>query len=162
MEKNYPTDLTDNEWKTIQHFFNKRPHRGGRPYVYSKRGIVNAIFYILRSGCAWRLLPHDFPPSSVVYNHFREWEVQGLWEKINAKLSQKYRVMKGRKSRPSAAVIDSQSERTTEKGVLAEDMMERRRLKEEKGISSLIHKGSCSRQKLQALILAIKKARSSC
>lgn len=156
MEKNYPTDLTDNEWKMIQHFFNKRPHRGGRPYVYSKRQIVNAIFYILRSGCAWRLLPRDFPSWSVVYNHFREWEVQGLWEKINATLSQKYRAMKGREARPNAAVIDSQSARTTEKGVPAEDMMERRRLKEEKGISSLIHKGSCSRQKLQVLISAIK------
>ncbi len=160
MEKNYPTDLTDAEWKMIQHFFYKRPHRGGRPYVYNKRAIVNAIFYILRSGCAWRLLPRDFPQWSVVYNHFREWEVQGIWEKINAKLVQKYRVVKGRKSKPSAAIIDSQSVRTTEKGVLAEDMMEQRRLKEEKGISSLIHKGSCSRQKLRVLILAIKKAQS--
>ena len=129
--------------------------------MYSKRQIVNAIFYILRSGCAWRLLPRDFPRWSVVYNHFREWEVQGIWEKINAKLSQKYRAVNGRKARPSAAVIDSQSARTTEKGVLVEDMMEQRRLKEEKGISSLIHKVSCSRQKLQVLISAIKKARSS-
>jgi putative transposase len=89
MEQNYPTDLTDAEWKMIRHFFNKRPHRGGRPCVYSKRDVVNAVFYVLRSGCAWRLLPRDFPRWSVVYNHFREWEVQGVWEKINEKLSQK-------------------------------------------------------------------------
>ena|ERR1700739_1479048 len=160
MQQNYPTDLTDAEWKMIQHFFNKRPNRGGRPCLYNKRDVVNAIFYVLRSGCAWRLLPHDFPRWSVVYNHFREWEVQGVWERINAKLSQKYRAGKGRELKPSAAIIDSQSVRTTEKGVLTEDMMEQRRLKEEKGISSLIPKGFCSRQKLQVLISAIKKARS--
>lgn len=160
MDKNYPTDLTDNEWSMIQHFFNKRPHRGGRPYVHSKRHIVNAIFYVLRSGCAWRLLPRDFPRWNTVYNHFREWETQGIWEKINAKLSQKWRAANGRGAKPSAAVIDSQSARTTEKGVLTEDMMGPRRLKDEKGISSLIHKGSCSRQKLQVLISAIKKVRS--
>lgn len=58
--KTYPTDLSDKEWKMIERFFRKRQHRGGRPYTHSKREIVNAIFYVLRSGCAWRLLPHDF------------------------------------------------------------------------------------------------------
>jgi len=58
MDKHYPTDLTDKEWGMIQPFFNQKAHRGGRPYVYSRRQIVNAIFYILRAGCAWRLLPN--------------------------------------------------------------------------------------------------------
>lgn len=162
MHKQYPTDLTDNEWGLIQHFFKKRPHRGGRPYIHSKREIVNAIFYVLRSGCAWRLLPHDFPRWNTVYNHFRDWETQGIWERINAKLVKKWRIENGRKEKPSGAIIDSQSVRTTEKGVLAEDMMEQKRSKEEKDISSLTRRDFCSRQKLQVLTSAIKKVRSHC
>lgn len=160
MHKQYPTDLTDNEWEMIQHFFKKRPSRGGHPYIHSKRDIVDAIFYVLRSGCAWRLLPHDFPCWSTVYEHFRNWETQGVWEKINAKLVKKWREACGRKKSPSGAIIDSQSVRTTEKGVLAEDMMEQKRSKGERDISSLTRKGFCSRQKLRVLTLAIKKAQS--
>jgi putative transposase len=162
MHKQYPTDLTDNEWEMIQHFFKKRSHRGGHPYIHSKRDIVDAIFYVLRSGCAWRLLPHDFPCWSTVYEHFRNWETQGIWERINAKLVKKWREASGRKKNPSGAIIDSQSVRTTEKGVQAGDMMEQKRSKEEKDISSLTRKDFCSRQKLQVLTLAIKKARSNC
>jgi transposase len=109
---------------------------------------VNAIFYVLRSGCAWRLLPHDFPNWHTIYNHFREWENQGVWERINAKLVKKWRIAAGKNEKPTAAIIDSQSVRTTEKGALAEDMMGPKRLKEEKGIFSLIPRGSYYRLKL--------------
>lgn len=155
--KTYPTDLSDKEWKMIEGFFRKRQHRGGRPYTHSKREIVNAIFYVLRAGCAWRLLPHDFPCWSTVYNHFRDWENRGTWEKINAKLNQKWREREGRETKPSAGIVDSQSVRTTEKGVLTGDMMEPKKLREGKDISSLIPKGSCYRLKSVLEILAIKK-----
>lgn len=157
MVKHYPTDLKDNEWNMIQFFFKKRPHRGGRPYIHSKRKIVDAIFYVLRSGCAWRLLPHDFPNWNTVYNHFREWEAQGIWEKINTKLSKIWRKQSGRKAQASGAVIDSQSVKTTEKGDWSEDMMEPKRSKEEKDISSSIPRGSYYRLKLALEASAIKK-----
>lgn len=157
MRKSYPTDLSDYEWKLIRPFFKKRPRRGGRRYTHSKREIVNAIFYILRSGCSWRLLPHDFPCWNTVYNHFRDWELLGIWEKINAKLMKRWRAQIGKESQPKGAIIDSQSVRTTEKGALSEDMMERKRLKEEKDISSLIPKGPYYRLKLALQTSAIKK-----
>lgn len=157
MRKSYPTDLSDNEWKLIRPFFKKRPTRGGRRYTHSKREIVNAILYVLRSGCAWRLLPHDFPHWHTVYSHFQDWTNREIWEKINAKLMKKWRVTTGRKEKPTAAVADSQSVRTTEKGGLAEDMMEPKRLKEEKGISSLIPRGSYYRLRLALAAPVIKK-----
>ena len=100
MRKNYPTDLSDSQWAIIQRFLEDRADRRGRP---SKREIINAIFYILRGGCAWRLLPHDFPPWKTVYNHFYDWQNLGLWEKINEQLVQQYRLQKGRKQSPTAA-----------------------------------------------------------
>lgn len=157
MRKRYPTDLSDNEWKMIRSFFKKRPCRGGRHYTLSKREIVNSIFYVLRSGCAWRLLPHDFPNWHTVYNHFRDWENQGIWERMNAQLVKKWRIRSGKKVHPTVGVMDSQTVRTTEKGGLAEDMMEPKRLKEEKGIFSLIPRGSYYRLKLALETSVIRK-----
>jgi transposase len=77
------------------------------------REILNAIFYVLRSGCAWRLLPHDLPPWKTVYHYFRLWRVQGLWERLHAALHAAVRVKSGRDSQPTAAIIDSQSAKTT-------------------------------------------------
>jgi len=155
--KAYPTNLSDKEWKMIEGFFRKRPHRGGRPFTHSKREIVNAILYVLRSGCAWRLLPNDFPCWSTVYNHFRDWENRGIWTRINAKLVTSWRKVNGKSAKPSAGIIDSQSARTNEKGVLSEDMMEPKKLREEKGISSSTRKGSYCRLKSVLGTLAIKK-----
>ena len=157
MRKSYPTDLSDKEWELIRPFFKKRPLRGGRRYTYDKREIVNAIFYVLRSGCAWRLLPHDFPDWSTVYSHFQDWASQGIWEKINAKLTKKWRISTGRKGKATGAIVDSQTARTTEKGGQAEDMMEQKKLKEEKDISSLIPRGSYYRLKLALEAPVIKK-----
>ena len=108
----YPTDVTDVEWS----YFTPHlpvPKGGGRPRLHSLREILNAIFYVLRSGCAWRLLPHDLPPWKTVYHYFRLWRVQGLWTTLHNALHAAVRVRAGRDPEPSAAIIDSQSVKTT-------------------------------------------------
>ena len=113
--KPYPTDLSDKEWELIQHLVpSAKP--GGRPEKYSKREIMNAIFYILRSGCAWRLLPHDFPPWQIVYQYFWRWRNDGTWQYMHDLLRGDGRVAAGKRRQPSAAIIDRQSVKTTEKG----------------------------------------------
>jgi putative transposase len=113
--KAYPTDLNDKEWAVIEPYVPK-PKTGGRPAEHSRREIINAIAYILRSGCAWRLMPHDLPPWSTVYDYFRQWRIDGTWERINTALREKLRTTIGREAEPSAAIIDSQTVKTTEKG----------------------------------------------
>jgi transposase len=111
----YPSDLTDSEWTVLEPLIpSAKP--GGRPEEWSKREIVNAILYVLRSGCPWRMLPHDFPPYTTVYDYFRAWRDLGLWETINVALSKRLRVAAGRTEDPTAAIVDSQSAKTTEKG----------------------------------------------
>ncbi len=88
----------------------------GRPRVWPMREILNAICYLVRSGCAWRLLPHDFPPWKTVYTQFWRWRNAGTWEKLNAALGQHVRQQAGRAPQPSAAVIDSQSVKSAEGG----------------------------------------------
>jgi len=111
--KPYSTDLTDAEWKIIEPHV-PAPKSGGRPRLHSIREILNAIFYILRAGCAWRLLPHDLPPWKTVYHYFRLWRKDGTWEAINTALREAVRVREGRDPEPSAAILDSQSVKTTE------------------------------------------------
>ena len=89
------------------------PQSPGRPRLHSLREILNAIFYIVRSGCAWRLLPHDFPPCKTVHHYFRIWRLDGVWERLNTALRQRLRVRKGRNPQPSAGMVDSQSVKTT-------------------------------------------------
>lgn len=111
----YPTDLSDTEWELINHLVPEaRP--GGRPEVYPKREILNAIFYLLRSGCSWRMLPHDLPPWRIVYHYFRQWRLDGTWQVMHDLLRGDVRVAAGKHRQPSAGVIDSQSVKTTEKG----------------------------------------------
>ena len=110
----YPSDLSDREWQLIKpHFPNPRTNRG-RKRVHSHREILNAIFYLLRSGCDWRMLPHEFPPWKTVYHYFRLWRLKGLWEHINTVLRTELRIANGREPEPSAAILDSQSVKTTE------------------------------------------------
>ena len=123
--KAYPTDLNDKEWAVIEPYVPK-PKTGGRPADHSRREIINAIAYILRSGCAWRLMPHDLPPWSTVYDYFRQWRIDGTWERINTALREKLRTTIGREAEPSAAIIDSQTVKTTEKGDLAATMQARK------------------------------------
>jgi len=113
--KPYPSDVTDAEWAIIEPLIPKvKP--GGRPEVHPKQEIVNGVFYVLRSGCQWRMLPHDFPPWQTVLNYFEAWSKDGLWERINQELRERVRRKAGREPTPSAAIVDSQSTKTTEKG----------------------------------------------
>jgi len=110
----YPSDLSDKEWGIIKpHFPCPRTNRG-RKRVHSYREILNAIFYLLRSGCAWRMLPHEFPPWKTVYHYFHLWRLTGFWERINASLRTELRIAYGRKPESSAAILDSRSVKTTE------------------------------------------------
>jgi putative transposase len=121
----YPNDLTDAQWKRIAPLIPPaRP--GGRPRTVNIREIVNAICYLSRTGCAWRLLPHDFPPWGTVHYYFRRWRLDGTWERIHDALRMVVRRAAGREVSPSAAIIDSQSVKTTEKGDHAALMLPRR------------------------------------
>lgn len=111
----YPSDLTDSEWNVLEPLVPPvKP--GGRPRSVDMREILNGIFYILRSGCAWRLLPHDLPKWKTVYDYFRTWRDEGIWERLNQQLREQLRIHIGREVQPSASVIDSQSVKTTEAG----------------------------------------------
>ncbi len=138
----YPTDLEDKEWLRIEKFFQVSYVRGGRPLTHSKREILDAIFYILRTGCQWRYLPHDFPPWKTVYEQLRRWKKQGIIARMNHELTKDIREKLGRNRNPSACIIDSQSVKTTEKGGL-KVMMGGRKLKEERDILSQILKALC-------------------
>src|ERR671915_299915 len=112
MRKPYPTDLSDPEWARIEPHL-PVPKAAGRPRVHSPRGILNAIFYVLRSGCPWRLLPHDFPPWKTVFHYFRAWRIDGTWERMNRAIRERLRVRLRRNPEPSAGIVDSQSAKTT-------------------------------------------------
>jgi transposase len=111
----YATDLTDKEWAKLEPMI-PAPKPGGRPAKYERREILNAILYLLRTGCSWRLLPHDFPSWRIVYWYFRIWRNEGLFERINDTLRREARTQAERNPEPSGAIIDSQSVKTTEKG----------------------------------------------
>ncbi len=111
----YETDLTDAEWAVIEPLMPK-PRQRGRPWAWSLREIVNAIFSVLRSGIAWRLIPKDLPPRTTVYRWFALWRDTGLFERMNHLLVMADRERVGRAASPSAAVLDSQSVKTTESG----------------------------------------------
>jgi putative transposase len=112
--KAYKSDLTDKEWQIIKPLI-PPPKPGGHPRTVDMREVVNAIFYLLRTGCSWEMLPHEFPPYSTVYYYFRRWQKHGIWEQINQVLREQVRMKQGKSSQTTAAIADSQSVKTTEK-----------------------------------------------
>ena len=113
--KPYPTDLSELEWLILEPLLlaTLNPSKRGRPRQVDLREVVNAIFYLLRTGCAWRLLPHDFPAWQTVYGYFQRWRDSGVWEQLNDNLRETVRLEADRAADPSAAIIDSQSVKTS-------------------------------------------------
>ena len=117
----YPTDLTDAQWDIVEPYV--RTSGLGRTPKHSKRAFINAIFYQARSGCAWRLLPHDLPPWSTVYKCFEAWRDAGVWDRLLKGLSQAVRAAAGRDPEPTAGAIDTQSVPTSGKRGAVSDTM---------------------------------------
>ncbi len=113
--RDYVTDLTDRQWEIVRPLLPPLKRRGRKPT--DRRRILNALFYVVRSGCQWRLLPKEFPPWSTVYGVFRQWLASGVWQQLNAALSKLVRKSVGKKPTPTAAIVDSQSIRTAEGGI---------------------------------------------
>lgn len=107
----YPSDVKDKEWEQIKAFFD-RPDPRGKRAKYDVHLVVNAIFYITKTGCHWRYLPRDFPPWWVVYKRFERWNKRGVWERVLDALTRRSRVRQAREACPSYALIDSQSVKT--------------------------------------------------
>ena len=112
MERIYSTDLTDAQWACLEPHV-PAPNNRGRPKIHTTREILDAVFYLLKSGCPWRLLPRDFPLWETVYWWFGRWRIDGTFEHLNAALRERLRARLGREPEPSAGIADSQSAKTT-------------------------------------------------
>lgn len=113
--KAYPSDLRDAEWVLLEPLV-PAVKPGGRPARHQRREIVNGILYVVRGGNQWRAMPHDLPPWQTVYCYFRIWRNDGTWEAIHSAIRERARRQIGREATPSAAILDSQSVKTTQKG----------------------------------------------
>jgi len=111
----YPSDLTDKEWELIRHNFEFSNGYGNRA-IHTRRALVNAIFYWIKTGCQWRMLPKEMPPWKTVYGYFSRLCKKGIWQKVLAELVRKKRLQQGRSEMPTLLVIDAQSVKTAGKG----------------------------------------------
>jgi|SRR6476619_6394107 transposase len=123
--KPYPHDLTDEQWRILEPLL-PPPKPGGRPRSVELREVVNALLYVLGTGCPWRSLPHDLPPWPTVWTYFRHWRDDGTLDRVHDALRARVRRQAGRDPNPSAMVLDSQSVKTAEKGGRAASMLARR------------------------------------
>jgi len=114
MEANYPTDLTDEQWGAMSSLI-PPAKPGGRPRSVDMRQVLNGLFYLARTGCAWRMLPKEYPPKDTVYYYFKTFRQDGTWERIHDVIRRRVRVKHGKQRQPSAMIVDSQSVKTTEK-----------------------------------------------
>ena len=114
----YPDNLNDDEWNLVKKYIDIRSKLGGRPPKHGKRVMLDAIMYLLRTGCSWRHLPKDFPPWKSVYTQYRTWVNNGLFEKIHTALRRKLRKLQGKSHSPSTGIVDSQSVKITDRGGL--------------------------------------------
>ena len=119
--KPYPSDLSDAEWELMAPYI-PAAEPGGRPREANMREVMNAIFYVLKSGIQWDMLPHDFPPKGTVYHYYNTWRKDGTWQYLNAALRGELRQELGRNAMPSAGIADSQSVKTSVKGGDADTM----------------------------------------
>lgn len=124
----YPSDMSDAEWEIIKPLL-PRPKGFGRPVTVDCREVLNAIFYVQRTGCQWEMLPHDFPAPSTVYRYFSKWQRRGYWQQMHDQLRGQLREQMGRSSEASVAIADSQSVKTTEKRGRSTVLMVVKRLK---------------------------------
>jgi putative transposase len=113
--KAYSTDLTDEQWTLLEPLL-PAAKPGGRPRSVDLREVVNAMLYLLRTGCPWRSLPHDLPPWGTVWAYFRRWRDDGTLDRLHDQLRDQVRIDAGRDPQPSALILDSQSVKTAEKG----------------------------------------------
>jgi transposase len=109
----YPSDVTDDQWAIIEDYFAVGNY--GKSRKYTQRTLVNAVFYVIKTGCQWRYLPKDFPPYSTVHSFYWRAKQKGIWERIMADLVEKSRISQGRNAQPIYSLIDSQSVKTTDK-----------------------------------------------